>query len=131
MKASVSLRRLFATVAIVLAVVSLLQLLQARRTDSLLGLFDSGRLSSKVMPDPVKIPEDQPLGPLRHGRISLQADPGKGSNLTEVFQWYGLDQRYVDATVQMDHLDPTQVPSEPFEIILEAPSSTNSSRSSQ
>jgi hypothetical protein len=130
MKASVSLRRLFATLAIVLTVVSLLRVLQERRADSLLGLWDSGRLASKVMPEPVKVAEDQSLGPLRRGRISLQADPSKGSNLAEVFQWYGLDQRYVDATVQMDHLDPTRVPADPFQVVLEVPSSTSSSRSS-
>ena len=67
---------------------------------------------------------------LRHGRISLQVDSSKGSNLTEVFQWYGLDQRYVDATVQMDHLDPTRIPSDPFDVVLEVPSSMSSSSSS-
>lgn len=124
---SVSLRRLLTTLAIVLTVVSVLTLLQQRRADSTLGFWDSGRLSAQVMPEPVKIPEEQLDRLLAHRRISLQVDPRKGQNLTEVFQWYGLDQRYVDATVQMDHLDPTRIPSEPFEVVLEVSGSSASS----
>jgi hypothetical protein len=127
---SMFLRRLLATLAIVLAVVSVLQLLQELRADSSLGFWDSGRLSARVMPEPVKIPEEQLGRLLRHRRISLQVDPAKGQNLTEVFQWYGLDQRYVDATVQMDHLDPTRVPSDPFDVVLEVSPGTSSSSSS-
>lgn len=130
MSTNVSLRRVLVTVSVVLAVGSLLDLLHARSTDSLLGLWDSGALSSQVMPDPVKIPEEQLSRLLQQHRIQLQADPKKGSNLAEVFQWYGLDQRYLDATVQMDHLDPTRIPADPFDVVLEIPSSTSSSSSS-
>jgi hypothetical protein len=103
-----------------LAVISVSVLLAARSADPLLGLFDSGRFSSRVMPEPVRIP-DEALAKLRwHSRILLQpaAARRQGESLEDVFRWYDLDPRYVEATVKEEHLDPGHVPVQPFGVVL-------------
>jgi len=121
---SASLRRRVTLLALV--VISVSVLLVARSRDPLLGLWDSGRFSSRVMPEPELIPDEE-LGKLRLHRHILfqpaaaqsQGGPGgQGNSLPELFKWYDLDPRYVDATVNAQHLDPTQVPSEPFDVVL-------------
>jgi hypothetical protein len=120
MSSSHFLKRLLVAATFVLIAISLLHLSRSKRTDSLLGLWDSGRFSSKVMPELARIPEEQLQKMGGRRRIMLQASPDRkeGQNLVELYKWYDLDQRYVDATVRADALDPTRIPSDPFEVVL-------------
>jgi hypothetical protein len=114
------LRTLLMSVTLLLAVISVSVLLRERGSEPLLGMWDSGRFSSRVMPEPQSIPDDQ-LAKLRwHHRIKLQpaAESRQGGRLDELFRWYELDHRYVDATVSADHLDPSHVPTDPFDVVL-------------
>jgi hypothetical protein len=115
-----SVRLLFAGLTLIMVVICLSVLVQVHRSDSLLGLWDSGRFSSRVMPEPHRIPDEQ-LARLgwRH-RISFQpsTERRQGETLEELFKWYDLDRRYVDATVNTEHLDPTHVPQDPFDVVL-------------
>jgi hypothetical protein len=113
-------RQLAAVAALALAVISLGVLLALLSADPLMGLFDSGRFSARVMPEPERIP-DAELAKLRwHGRILIQpaAVRRQGQSLTELLQWYDLDPRYVEAAVNAEHLDPAHVPAEPFGVVL-------------
>ena len=113
-------RLMFTSLTLFMVVICLGVLVQVHRSDSLLGLWDSGRFSSRVMPEPHRIPDEQ-LARLgwRH-RISFQPGSGRsqGETLEELFKWYDLDSRYVDATVSTEHLDPTRIPSDPFDVVL-------------
>jgi len=111
-------KRTYMVLALGVALLCFVGLGRAYRTDSLLGLWDSGRFSSQVMPEPVPIPEEQLVRLVRRHRISFQAKPEEGRNLAEIFQWYDLDTRYVDATVKTDELDPTKFPTDRFDVVL-------------
>lgn len=114
--------------ALLLVVISLGALWVAGSRDPLLGLWDSGHFSSGVMPNPELIPDEElvKLRVRRHivFRPAHGQPPGQnpsqnpGDSLAELFKWYDLDARYVDATVSAEHLDPERVPSEPFEVVL-------------
>lgn len=117
---SASFRQMLTILTLVGVVISLGALLVARSRDPLLGLWDSGHFSRGVMPEPELI-ADEELGKLRlHRHILFQPAPGQpqGDSLPELFKWYDLDARYVDATVNSGHLDPGRVPSEPFDVVL-------------
>lgn len=117
---SASMRQMLTLLALVLVVISLSVLLVARSRDPLLGLWDSGHFASRVMPEPELI-ADEELGKLhlhRHILFQPAAAQRQAESLPELFKWYDLDPRYVDATVNAQHLDSTQVPSEPFEVVL-------------
>ena len=115
-----SSRQMLTVLALVLVVINLTVLMVARSRDPLLGLWDSGHFSSRVMPEPEMI-ADEELGKLRlHRHILFQpaAAQQQGDSLPELFKWYDLDPRYVDATVTTQHLDPAHVPTEPFDVVL-------------
>lgn len=117
---SLAQRQTLAMLALLLVVICGIVLLVARSRDPLLGLWDSGRFSSRVMPEPERM-ADEELGRLRlQRRILFQpaAGPPQGESLAELFRWYDLDPRYVEATVNAQHLDPQRVPSEPFDVVL-------------
>ena len=114
------LKQMLMLIALVLVVVCAVVLAVAHSRDPLLGLWDSGRFSARVMPEPERIPDEE-LSKLRlHRRIVFQPAPGQrqGQSLPELFRWYDLDPRYVDATSGAQQLDPSHVPSDPFDVVL-------------
>jgi hypothetical protein len=114
------LRTIGTSLTLLLVVICLSVLLVTHRGDSHLGLWDSGRFSSKVMPEPQRITEDQMAKLGLHARISLQPTPDgrQGQTLEELFGWYDLDARYVDATVNANRIDPSHVQNDPFYVVL-------------
>jgi hypothetical protein len=110
---------LLVVVALPALAMNLDTLLKFYRSDPLLGLWDNGHFASTIMPEPVRIPDDQMVGLIRTERLSLQARPIEGRDLLSVLEWYGLDRRHRDETVKVNGLgDAAKVPAAPFYIGL-------------